>query len=55
MECNCQDHGQLVRNKGQNGKAMQIKVHLPLLRYHNHLDESIVATEWTKQEEETLF
>lgn len=55
MEPNRKDPLTIILHPRKVGKAMPRKVHPYPSRYHNHLDESIVTTEWTKQEEQTLL
>jgi hypothetical protein len=55
VERHRQDDDDGVWLQGQNGEAMSREVTYKRLRYHNHLDESIVTTEWGKMEEETLL
>ena len=43
-----------VLHPRQDGQAMPRKVQPTPSRYHNHLDESIVTTEWSKAEERIL-
>ena len=50
-----QAHAPPVRNPGKDRQTMQIEVLPPRPRYHNHLDKSILALDWTAQEEEVLF
>ena len=46
-----QTHAPPVRNIGKDRQTMQIEVLPPRPRYHNHLDKSILALDWTPQEE----
>lgn len=55
MEFNFQKTSIGLRNVWQDWQAMQIKVFLFKLRYHNHLDATILHTEWTREEEIEMY
>lgn len=48
-------HGGRVRHQGQDRQAVQRQVPPLRRRYRSHLDSAIVNTEWTAEEERTLY